>query len=193
MPSMVTKSTGTILVSLVALMLTTNPAPTAEQSSPQQRCAMRDVQTLILIEDHGEAGYVLPERVAKAGLMQMEARLACTAGRYAEGVALYDEIIRALGRESRAERMRSDQGTPKPNTMSKKLSFIGDPSRSDGRYQLVNRDKQCSTAERMSVGTKLIIATALVACAILHLVGGSLMASVSDRPTAERTYLSGAD
>src|SRR6476646_8301414 len=97
MPSMVTKSTGTILVSLVALMLTTNPAPTAEQSSPQQRCAMRDVQTLILIEDHGEAGDVLPERVAKAGLMQMEARLACTAGRYAEGVALYDEIIRALG------------------------------------------------------------------------------------------------
>jgi hypothetical protein len=38
----------------------------------------------------------LPERVAKAGLMQMQARLACTAGRYAEGMALYDEIIGAL-------------------------------------------------------------------------------------------------
>jgi hypothetical protein len=97
MTSMVTKSTGTILVSLVALMLTTNPAPTAEPSSPQQRCAIRDVQALILIEDHGEAEDVLPERVAKAGLMQMEARLACTAGLYADGMALYDEIIRALG------------------------------------------------------------------------------------------------
>lgn len=96
-PSMITKSTGTILVSVVALMLTTSPAPTAEQPSPQQRCATRDVQTLILIEDHGEAGDVLPERVAKAGLMQMEARLACTAGRYADGLALYDEIIHALG------------------------------------------------------------------------------------------------
>jgi hypothetical protein len=86
-----------ILVSLVALMLTTTPGPTADQQSPQQGCATRDVQTLILIEDHGEAGDLLPERVAKAGLMQMEARLACTAGRHAEGMALYDEIIRALG------------------------------------------------------------------------------------------------
>jgi len=95
--SMITKSTGTILVSLVALMLTTNPAPTAAQPSPQQRCATEDVKTLILIEDHGEAGDVLPERLAKAGLMQMQARLACTGGRHAEGIALYDEIIRALG------------------------------------------------------------------------------------------------
>lgn len=96
-PSMIAKFTGTILVGLVALLLTTIPAPTADQPSPQQHCATRDVQTLILIEDHGEAGDVLPERVAKAGLMQMQARLACTAGRYAEGMALYDEIIGALG------------------------------------------------------------------------------------------------
>jgi hypothetical protein len=96
-PPAITKPTGTILVSLVALMLTTIPVPTAAQPSPHQLCATRDVQTLILIEDHGEAGDVLPERVAKAGLMQMEARLACTAGRHADGVALYDEIIRALG------------------------------------------------------------------------------------------------
>jgi hypothetical protein len=96
-PSIAIKSTGTILVGLVALLLTTIPAPTADQQSPQQRCATRDVQTLILIEDHGEAGDISPERVAKAALMQMEARLACTAGRHADGVALYDEIIRALG------------------------------------------------------------------------------------------------
>jgi hypothetical protein len=95
--SMVIKLTGTLLVSLVALMLTTNPAPTADQPSPQQHCATLDVQTLILIEHHGEAADVLPERLAKAGLTQMQARLACTAGRYAEGVALYDQIIDALG------------------------------------------------------------------------------------------------
>jgi hypothetical protein len=96
-PSMVVQFTGTILVSLVALMLTTVPAPTAAQPSQQQRCATLDVQTLILIEDHGAASDVLPERLAKAGLMKMEAQLACMDGRYAEGVALYDEIIRALG------------------------------------------------------------------------------------------------
>lgn len=96
-PSMVMKASATILVSLVALMLTTIPAPPADQPSPQQRCATRDIQTIILIEDHGEAKDVVPERLAKAGLMQMEARLACTAGRHADGVALYDEIIGALG------------------------------------------------------------------------------------------------
>jgi hypothetical protein len=95
--STIAKSTGTIFVGLVALALMTEPAPAADQPSPLQRCATRDVQALILIEDHGEAGDILPERVAKAGLMQMEARLACTAGRHAEGVALYDEIIRLLG------------------------------------------------------------------------------------------------
>ena len=94
---MIIKLTGNTLVSLVALMLMTNLAPTADQQSPQQRCATRDVQTITLIEDHGAASDVLPERLAKAGLMQMEARLACTAGRHTEGVALYDEIIRALG------------------------------------------------------------------------------------------------
>jgi len=96
-PSMLIKSTGTLLVSLVALILTTIPAPTANQASPQQRCATGDIQTTILIEDHGEATDVPPERLAKAGLMQMEARLACTEGHHADGVALYDEIIRTLG------------------------------------------------------------------------------------------------
>jgi hypothetical protein len=95
--SMIIKFAGTILVSLVALMLMTIPGPAADQPSPQQRCATGDVQTTTLIEDHGEAGDVLPERLAKAGLTQMEARLACTGGRHADGVALYDEIIRTLG------------------------------------------------------------------------------------------------
>jgi hypothetical protein len=95
--SIVAQFVGTTLVSLAALMLTTIPAPTADQPSPQQRCATRDVQTTILIEDHGEASHILPELLAKAGLMQMEARLACTAGRHADGVAVYDEIIRTLG------------------------------------------------------------------------------------------------
>jgi hypothetical protein len=91
------KFVGTVLVSLVALMLISNSALAAAQSSPRQLCAVRDLETVILIEDHGEARDILPERLSKAGLMQMEARLACTAGRHADGAALYDEIIRALG------------------------------------------------------------------------------------------------
>ena len=95
--SMITNSSATALLGLVTLTLTTIPGLAGSQPSLQQRCATLDVQTLILIEDHGTAADVLPERLAKAGLMKMEAQLACTDGRHAEGVALYDEIIRALG------------------------------------------------------------------------------------------------
>jgi hypothetical protein len=94
---MIIRFSGTILASLVTLVLTSIPTPTAAQPTLQQRCATLDIQALILIEDHGAARDVLPERLAKAGLMKMEAQLACTDGRHAEGVALYDEIIRALG------------------------------------------------------------------------------------------------
>jgi hypothetical protein len=95
--SMVKNSYATVLLSLVTLTLTTIPSLIGAQPSLQQRCATLDVQTLILIEDHGAAEDVLPERLAKAGLMKMEAQLACTDGRHAEGVALYDEILHTLG------------------------------------------------------------------------------------------------
>jgi hypothetical protein len=60
-------------------------------------CAARDVEVITLIEDHGAANDVVPERLYKAGLAQMEARAACSDGRVTEGIALYDEIIRSLG------------------------------------------------------------------------------------------------
>ena len=60
-------------------------------------CAARDVEVVILIEDHGAANDVAPERLYKAGLAQMDARAACSKGRVAEGIALYDEIIGSLG------------------------------------------------------------------------------------------------
>jgi len=60
-------------------------------------CAARDVEVIILIEDHGAANDVAPERLYKAGLAQMDARAACSAGRATEGITLYDEIIRSLG------------------------------------------------------------------------------------------------
>jgi hypothetical protein len=86
-----------------------------------------------------------------------------------------------------------DDRKPKPNTMSKRLSFIGDPSRSDASYQWANQDKQPSTSERMSVRTQIIVITILVGFAILHVIGSSLITSIPNRPMAERAYLSGAD
>jgi hypothetical protein len=52
--SLVKNSSGTVLLGLVALTLTTIPALTGAQPPLQQRCATLDVQTLILIEDHGQ-------------------------------------------------------------------------------------------------------------------------------------------
>jgi hypothetical protein len=69
----------------------------AQTATGPSLCPARDVEVLILIEDHGMANDVAPERLAKAGLTQMEARSACANGRAGEGIALYDEIIRSLG------------------------------------------------------------------------------------------------
>ena len=69
----------------------------AQSVTGPRLCAARDVEVVILIEDHGAANDVAPERLAKAGLTQMEARTACSEGRVTEGIAIYDEIKRSLG------------------------------------------------------------------------------------------------
>jgi hypothetical protein len=69
----------------------------AQATSGPSLCPARDVELIILIEDHGTANDIAPERLAKAGLAQMDARHACSEGRVTEGVALYDEIISSLG------------------------------------------------------------------------------------------------
>jgi hypothetical protein len=45
----------------------------------------------------------------------------------------------------------------------------------------------------MSVRATLIVITALAVFAILHVIGVSLIASTSNRPATEPTYLHGAD
>jgi hypothetical protein len=78
-------------------MLITPGTTLATESVTSQICAARDVKALILIEDHGEANDIAAGRLAEAGLMQMQARIACKEGRAEEGIAIYDEIIRSLG------------------------------------------------------------------------------------------------
>ena len=51
----------------------------------------------MLIEDHGEANDIAPEQLAKAFLTQMDARVACSNGHMEDGIALYNDILRALG------------------------------------------------------------------------------------------------
>jgi hypothetical protein len=89
------KSSGLILAGTTILLAISGAI--AQVTSGPSLCPARDVEVVILIEDHGAANDVAPERLAKAGLTQMEARAACSAGRVTEGIALYDDIIRSLG------------------------------------------------------------------------------------------------
>jgi hypothetical protein len=85
-----------ILAGIAVSMLWTGGAISQATSGPLL-CAVRDVELVTLIDDHGEANDVAPERLSKAGLAQMDARAACSKGSAAEGIALYDEIIHSLG------------------------------------------------------------------------------------------------
>ena len=69
----------------------------AQSTTGSQLCATRDVEVVTLIEDHGSAADIASERLAKAGLDQMQARLACSAGKPEQAIAIYDQIIGSLG------------------------------------------------------------------------------------------------
>jgi hypothetical protein len=90
------KSVGLILAGIMLSLFGATGA-LAQAPSGISLCAARDVEVVILIEDHGDANDVAPERLAKAGLAQMEARAACSQGRVTEGIAIYDDIKRSLG------------------------------------------------------------------------------------------------
>ncbi len=82
---------------VISLLVISASTAVAQSKTALQLCAARDVEVVILIEDHGDAADIAPERLAKAGLDQMQTRLTCTAGRTEEAVAIYDGIISSLG------------------------------------------------------------------------------------------------
>jgi predicted lipoprotein len=87
-----------ILATFATFTLGMDGAPAVAQDAPSVRqCAMRDIEVVTLIEDHGEANDIAPEQLAKAFLTQMDARVACSDDRMEDGMALYDDVFRALG------------------------------------------------------------------------------------------------
>ena len=87
-----------VLATIVTSVLGIGGAPAVAQDAASKRlCAARDVEVVMLIEDHGEANDIAPEQLAKAFLTQMDARVACSNGHMEDGIALYNDILRALG------------------------------------------------------------------------------------------------
>ena len=85
-----------VLAAIAVSSLGMTDAP-AQDAAGARLCAARDVEVVMLIEDHGEANDIAPEQLAKAFLTQMDARVACSGGRTEEGIALYNDVFRALG------------------------------------------------------------------------------------------------
>ena len=67
-----------------------------DQPGFARECAAKEITTITLIEDHGEAAILPPERLLGAAETQLRARSVCYAGRVDEALALYDSIL-ALG------------------------------------------------------------------------------------------------
>jgi hypothetical protein len=67
-------------------------APAAAQSRDIRTCLAWDVHITTQIEDFGASRTLPAEALAKATLMQLEARALCAAGRAEHGVRLYERI-----------------------------------------------------------------------------------------------------
>jgi hypothetical protein len=85
-----------VLAAIAVSQLGMTDAP-AQGTASLRLCASRDIEVVMLIEDHGEANDIAPEKLAKAALTQMDARVACFNGHTEDGMALYNDIFRALG------------------------------------------------------------------------------------------------
>lgn len=66
-------------------------------------CALRDVQTLIKFEQHGEAKELPADQIAAAFFTMQQARAMCGEQRVTEALELYDRGIRSFHRCSHAK------------------------------------------------------------------------------------------
>jgi hypothetical protein len=81
-----------------ALLIWVGSAQTAVSQSAQDwlGCSTSDANAITLIEEHGDAADVPPERLYGATLVVLEARKACREGRLKDARALYNVVL-AIG------------------------------------------------------------------------------------------------
>jgi hypothetical protein len=91
--------TGRLRAALAGIAVAVSAFPVFAAADPATSplCAARDLEVITLIEEHGRADDMAPERLAKAAMSMMLAREVCDAGRTQEALAVYDSIIGSLG------------------------------------------------------------------------------------------------
>jgi hypothetical protein len=59
-------------------------------------CAARDLQILMLIEEHESAETFPPEKLSDAMLTMLHARMVCHEGRVVDALAIYENVAQSL-------------------------------------------------------------------------------------------------
>jgi hypothetical protein len=68
--------------------------------------AARDMQVLMMIEQHEDANAVTPDKVNDAMLTMLHARIVCHEGHVLDALAIYDRIAQSITPESHASNRR---------------------------------------------------------------------------------------
>lgn len=98
-PAMAVRTSACLPRLLPALVLIASIGMTISAEAQEQtrtlakECATKDVAVVTLIEDHGAAGDVSADRLGKAALTMLDARMVCREGRVGEALALYESIL----------------------------------------------------------------------------------------------------
>ena len=86
------------IITLACLCAGAGIAATAERGQGNSTaCAVRDLNLVSAIEEHGLAQDISPEQLARAASTMMRARNACRHGHTAEAIIMYDSILFAPG------------------------------------------------------------------------------------------------
>ena len=87
------RSIKPVVAALVLLVFASSVSATTAQTYPVE-CAQRDVQLVTQLEQVGEAQTVPGEIMFEAFMTVLRARAACSQGRVAAGLALYDSVFK---------------------------------------------------------------------------------------------------
>jgi len=94
---------------MVACLAMTTGAMAQGQRPFAKECAVKEVEVITLIEDHGAAEDIPADQLSNAGLTMLRAQTACYEGRVGEALALYQSIL-DLGPVASARRSAKHSG-----------------------------------------------------------------------------------
>ena len=76
-----------------SLAMTLSAIAQAQAVQFARECALKEIQVITVIEDHGAAEDLPAARLGDAGLTMLRARSACYEGSVGEALALYESIL----------------------------------------------------------------------------------------------------